>query len=34
MQLRDLDLNLLVIFHQLLIDQNVSKAAASLGLTL
>ncbi|RZI54006.1 MAG: LysR family transcriptional regulator, partial [Pseudomonas sp.] len=33
MQLRDLDLNLLVIFHQLLIDRSVSGAAQSLGLT-
>ncbi|WMI97040.1 LysR family transcriptional regulator [Pseudomonas chlororaphis subsp. aurantiaca] len=33
MQLRELDLNLLVIFHQLLIDHSVSGAAESLGLT-
>ena len=33
MQLRDIDLNLLVIFHQLLLDRRVSAAADSLGLT-
>lgn len=33
MHLRDLDLNLLVIFHQILIDKSVSGAAESLGLT-
>src|SRR5438105_3553547 len=33
MQLRDIDLNLLVVFHQLLLDRRVSAAADSLGLT-
>jgi DNA-binding transcriptional LysR family regulator len=33
MHLRDLDLNLLVIFHQLLIDRSVSSAALNLELT-
>lgn len=33
MHLRDLDLNLLVIFHQLLIDRSVSQAAEKLGMT-
>ncbi|WP_273808904.1 MULTISPECIES: LysR family transcriptional regulator [unclassified Pseudomonas] len=33
MKLRDLDLNLLLVFHQLLIDQQVSIAAEQLGLT-
>lgn len=33
MDLRDLDLNLLVIFHQILIGKSVSGAAESLGLT-
>ncbi|WP_284614699.1 LysR family transcriptional regulator [Aquabacterium humicola] len=33
MELHELDLNLLVVFHQLLIDRRVSKAAESLGLT-
>lgn len=33
MQLRELDLNLLVIFHQLFIDQSASGAAESLGVT-
>lgn len=33
MELRDLDLNLLVIFNQLLVDRKVSTAAESLGLT-
>jgi DNA-binding transcriptional LysR family regulator len=33
MHLRELDLNLLVIFHQLLIDHSVSGAAETLGLT-
>jgi DNA-binding transcriptional LysR family regulator len=33
MHLRDLDLNLLVVFHQLLIDRSVSGAAQSLELT-
>jgi DNA-binding transcriptional LysR family regulator len=33
MELRDLDLNLLVVFNQLLIDHRVSTAAESLGLT-
>lgn len=33
MNLRDIDLNLLVIFHQLLIDHRVSTAAENLGLT-
>lgn len=33
MELRDLDLNLLLIFNQLLIDRRVSTAAESLGLT-
>lgn len=33
MELRDLDLNLLVVFHQLLLDRSVSAAADSLGLT-
>lgn len=33
MDLRDLDLNLLVVFNQLLIDRRVSTAAESLGLT-
>jgi DNA-binding transcriptional LysR family regulator len=33
MHLRELDLNLLVVFHQLLIERSVSKAAQSLGMT-
>ena len=33
MNLRELDLNLLVIFNQLLVDRSVSVAAESLGLT-
>lgn len=33
MRLRELDLNLLVVFHQLLIDRSVSKAAENLGMT-
>ena len=33
MQLRQLDLNLLVVFHQLLIDRSVSRAAEHLGMT-
>lgn len=33
MQLSDLDLNLLVVFHQLLIDRSVSRAAERLGMT-
>jgi DNA-binding transcriptional LysR family regulator len=33
MELRDLDLNLLVVFNQLLIDRRVSTAAENLGLT-
>ena len=33
MELRDLDLNLLVVFNQLLIDKRVSTAADTLGLT-
>lgn len=33
MNLRDIDLNLLVVFHQLLIDRRVSTAADNLGLT-
>lgn len=33
MELREIDLNLLVIFHQLLNDQKVSTAAENLGLT-
>ena len=33
MQLHNLDLNLLVVFNQLLIDRRVSRAAASLGVT-
>ena len=33
MQLRDVDLNLLVIFNQLLIDKRVSAAAETLGIT-
>jgi DNA-binding transcriptional LysR family regulator len=33
MQLRDLDLNLLVIFHQLLLDRSVSVAAQNLEIT-
>lgn len=33
MELRDLDLNLLVVFHQLLVDRRVSIAAENLGLT-
>jgi DNA-binding transcriptional LysR family regulator len=33
MELRDLDLNLLVVFNQLLVDRRVSTAAESLGLT-
>jgi DNA-binding transcriptional LysR family regulator len=33
MQLRELDLNLLVIFHQLLIDRSVSRTAENLGMT-
>jgi len=33
MQLRDIDLNLLVIFNQLMIDKRVSAVAESLGIT-
>ncbi len=33
MNLRDLDLNLLVVFHQVLLDKSVSIAAVNLGLT-
>lgn len=33
MELKDIDLNLLVVFQQLLIDRRVSKAAESLGLS-
>lgn len=33
MELREIDLNLLVVFHQLLIDRRVSKAADSLGVS-
>lgn len=33
MHLRDIDLNLLVVFHQLLLDRNVSAAAEHLGLS-
>jgi DNA-binding transcriptional LysR family regulator len=33
MELHELDLNLLVVFNQLLVDRRVSKAAESLGLT-
>jgi DNA-binding transcriptional LysR family regulator len=33
MNLRDLDLNLLVVFNQLLLDRSVSVAADKLGLT-
>lgn len=33
MELRDLDLNLLLVFNQLLVDRRVSTAAESLGLT-
>lgn len=33
MNLRDLDLNLLTVFNQLMIDQSVSQAATQLGLT-
>lgn len=33
MELRDLDLNLLLVFHQLLVDRRVSTAAENLGLT-
>lgn len=33
MNLRELDLNLLVIFNQLLVDRSVSVSAESLGLT-
>lgn len=33
MELHELDLNLLVVFHQLLIDRRVSKAADSLGVS-
>ncbi|KLN56407.1 LysR family transcriptional regulator [Variovorax paradoxus] len=33
MELKDIDLNLLVVFHQLLVDRRVSKAASSLGLS-
>lgn len=33
MELKDLDLNLLVVFHQLLIERRVSRAAETLGLT-
>ena len=33
MELNEIDLNLLVIFQQLLVDRSVSKAAASLGLS-
>jgi DNA-binding transcriptional LysR family regulator len=33
MELKDVDLNLLVVFHQLLVDRRVSKVATSLGLS-
>lgn len=33
MELKDIDLNLLVVFQQLLVDRRVSKVAASLGLS-
>mgnify|MGYP000143117693 CR=1 FL=1 len=33
MDLRDIDLNLLVVFRQLMIERRVSRAAESLGLT-
>ncbi|WP_273455439.1 LysR family transcriptional regulator, partial [Nevskia ramosa] len=33
MELRDLDLNLLVVFRQLMLERRVSRAAESLGLT-
>ena len=33
MELRELDLNLLVVFHQLLVDKRVSSAADSLGMS-
>lgn len=33
MELRDLDLNLLVVFNQLLVDRRVSVTAENLGLT-
>ena len=33
MELKDIDLNLLVVFNQLLIDRRVSKVATSLGLS-
>jgi len=33
MELRDLDLNLLLVFNQLLIDRKVSTAAENLALT-
>lgn len=33
MELKDIDLNLLVVFHQLLVDRRVSKVATSLGLS-
>ena len=33
MNLRELDLNLLVVFNQLLLDRSVSAAAEHLGLT-
>ena len=33
MELHDLDLNLLVVFNQLLVDRRVSKAADNLGVS-
>ncbi len=33
MELHEIDLNLLVVFNQLLIDRRVSKAAESLGVS-
>ena len=33
MDLREIDLNLLVVFNQLLLDRSVSKAAEKLGLS-
>ena len=33
MELRELDLNLLLVFNQLLLDRSVSNAAQKLGLT-
>ena len=33
MELNEIDLNLLVVFNQLLIDRRVSKVATSLGLS-